>query len=122
MARDPKIVPITSAGEIGAGGFDPNRPSNLPSPLMPVRKQAVDFLKLSLTTLFDNADDSLFEMADRAGSNNEQTLFFEAMRAVRLQRHKITKDCCHGLMRELEALNQAAPTTSCRVRSYEWRW
>ncbi|PCC98450.1 DUF1631 domain-containing protein [Halopseudomonas pelagia] len=108
MARDPKIVPITSAGEIGAGGFDPNRPSNLPSPLMPVRKQAVDFIKLSLTTLFDNADDSLFEMADRAGSNNEQTLFFEAMRAVRLQRHKITKDCCHGLMRELEALNQDA--------------
>lgn len=108
MARDPKIVPITSAGEIGAGGFDPNRPSHLPSPLMPVRKQAVDFLKLSLTTLFDNADDSLFEMADRAGSNNEQTMFFEAMRAVRLQRHKITKDCCHGLMRELEALNQDA--------------
>lgn len=108
MARDPKIVSITSAGEADAGVFDPNRPSSLPSPLMPVRKQAVDFLKSCLTTLFDNADDSLFEMADRAGSNNEQTLFFEAMRAVRLQRHKITKDCCHGLMRELEALNQDA--------------
>lgn len=108
MARDPKIFSITAAGEAGASGFDPNRPSSLPSPLMPVRKQAVDFLKSSLTNLFDNADDSLFEMADRAGSNNEQTLFFEAMRAVRLQRHKITKDCCHGLMSELEALNQEA--------------
>ncbi|WP_339651368.1 DUF1631 domain-containing protein [Halopseudomonas pelagia] len=108
MARDRKIVPISSSADTAVASFDPNRPSHLPSPLMPVRKQAVDFLKSALTTLFDNADDSLFEMADRAGNNNEQTLFFEAMRAVRLQRHKITKDCCHGLMRELEALNQEA--------------
>ncbi|MFO7706443.1 MAG: DUF1631 domain-containing protein [Halopseudomonas sp.] len=108
MARDQKIVSITSSVDAGAGTFDPRRPSNLPSPLQPLRKQAVDFLKSSLTSLFDNADDSLFEMADRAGSNTEQTLFFEAMRAVRLQRHRITKECCHALLRELEALNQEA--------------
>lgn len=108
MARDPKIVSITSATETAAARFDPNRPSCLPAPMLPVRKQSVDFLRAALTALFDNADDSLFEMADRAGSNNEQALFFEAMRAVRLQRHRITKECCHGLMAELEALNQEA--------------
>ncbi|MEH6500567.1 MAG: DUF1631 domain-containing protein [Pseudoalteromonas distincta] len=109
MARDRKIVSISASGNTSGPSavpsFDPNRPSVLPAPLLPVRKQSVDFLKAALTTLFDNADDSLFEMADRAGSNSEQTLFFEAMRAVRLQRHKMTKDCSYGLMRELEALN-----------------
>lgn len=119
MARDHNIVPI-KPGDAGATPFDPNRPSALPSPLMPIRKQAVDYFKSSLTTLFDNADDSLFEMADRAGSNTEQTLFFEAMRAVRLQRHRITKDCCHGIMRELEALADARPPVSvATLHSFE---
>lgn len=108
MARDPKIVAISSA-EQAIDKFDPNRPSSLPSPLLPVRKLGLEFLKKSLTELFDNADDSLFEMADRAGSNTEQTLFFEAMRAVRLQRHNITKACCMAFMRELESLSQYTP-------------
>ncbi|MFN3581170.1 MAG: DUF1631 domain-containing protein [Pseudomonas sp.] len=114
MARDRKIIAI-AASEAGRTAFDPNRPSNLPAPLLPIKKLAVDFVKAGLTNLFDNADDSLFEMADRATSNTEQTLFFEAMRAVRLQRHQITKTCCNTLMEELEELNltsEAAKVTT----------
>lgn len=107
MARDPKIITFSSAaGPVNE--VDSDRSSILPAPLRALRKEAVVFIKTRLTTLFDNADDSLFEMADRATSNTEQTLFFEAMRAVRLQRHAITSSCCQRLVREMEALNAAS--------------
>lgn len=106
MARDPKIINFSGAGSANEAGAE--RPSFLPAPLQAVRQEAVAFIKAHLSTLFDNADDSLFEMADRAASNTEQTLFFEAMRAVRLQRHGITSSCCQRLVRELEALNDPA--------------
>ncbi|TKA88923.1 DUF1631 domain-containing protein, partial [Halopseudomonas bauzanensis] len=44
-----------------------------------------------LSELFDNADDTLFEKADRASSNADQSLFFDAMRLLRLQRHAMRK-------------------------------
>ncbi len=43
-----------------------------------------------LRHLFDGTDDALFEMADRAGGDSNQHLFFEAMRQVRLHRKEIT--------------------------------
>ena len=45
----------------------------------------------ALQALFDNADDTLFEMADRATSNAEQNAFFEAMRDLRLKRKNIER-------------------------------
>ncbi|TWI54358.1 uncharacterized protein DUF1631 [Pseudomonas duriflava] len=63
----------------------------IPAALMPVRDKAAQRLNAALQHLFDNADDALFEMADRATSNNEQNLFFEAMRDLRLKRKNIER-------------------------------
>ncbi len=50
------------------------------------------FLVLNLLkTFFDRADDSLFELADKAQSNQEQNLYFDSMREVRVQRRGIEK-------------------------------
>lgn len=40
---------------------------------------------------FDSVDDSLFELANNARSNNEQNRFFEAMREVRIKRKGVEK-------------------------------
>lgn len=112
MARDPKIISFSPAGQ--GSETDRERTSALPAPLRSVRKEAVAFIKARLSTLFDNADDSLFEMADRAASNSEQALFFEAMRAVRLQRHAITSNCCQQLGRNMEALNDGVSSVRSR--------
>lgn len=61
----------------------------LPAPLLKVRDNAVGQLKTLLRQLFDNADDALFELADKAGSNGEQAKYFDAMRELRLQRKQI---------------------------------
>ena len=46
-------------------------------------------LKLFLRTMFDSADDTLFKLSDKASSNEQQERFFNAMRAVRLQRRQM---------------------------------
>ena len=62
---------------------------SLPAPLAKVRDLAIGQLKTLLRQLFDNADDALFELADKAGSNGEQAKYFDSMREVRLQRKQI---------------------------------
>jgi hypothetical protein len=44
-----------------------------------------------LQAMFDQADDALFELADRASSNQEQNLYFESMRELRIKRRGIEK-------------------------------
>jgi len=83
-----KVVPLKAGPE--APGSSPL--ARLPVVLLQVRDRAAQQLKESLQTLFDNADDTLFEMADRARNNAEQNIFFEAMRDLRLKRKSIERN------------------------------
>ncbi|MCB1596008.1 MAG: DUF1631 family protein, partial [Xanthomonadales bacterium] len=46
-------------------------------------------IKSHLTVFFENTDDTLFNLAEKADSNQVQTLYFEAMRTVRVNRKNI---------------------------------
>lgn len=48
-------------------------------------------LKELLNTMFDNVDDCLFEYADKASNNQQQMVYFDAMREIRLQKQKMTE-------------------------------
>ncbi|UFQ98351.1 DUF1631 domain-containing protein [Pseudomonas wenzhouensis] len=78
----------------------------LPVALTQVRDKAAQQLKQSLQSLFDNADDTLFEMADRATSNAEQNAFFEAMRDLRLKRKNIERGFLQKVFESFANLNQ----------------
>lgn len=88
MQNDDKIVPLTKANADPAAHSSLAR---LPVVLLQVRDKAAQQLKDALQELFDNADDTLFEMADRAQNNSEQNTFFEAMRDLRLKRKSIER-------------------------------
>ena len=45
-----------------------------------------------LQNMFDGIDDSFFELANNARTNNEQNLFFEAMREIRIKRKTIENE------------------------------
>ena len=45
-----------------------------------------------LQSMFDGIDDSFFELANNARTNNEQNRFFEAMREIRIKRKNIESD------------------------------
>ncbi|MGY4533783.1 hypothetical protein ACVW0Y_002916 [Pseudomonas sp. TE3786] len=74
--------------------------------LIHVRDKAAQQLKQALQALFDNADDTLFEMADRATSNAEQNAFFEAMRDLRLKRKGIERGFLQKVFETFANLNQ----------------
>ena len=80
MQTDAKVVSLTKGTTQQSPTSSAGR---LPVALIQVRDKAAVQLKQTLQMLFDNADDTLFEMADRATSNAEQNAFFEAMRDLR---------------------------------------
>ncbi|MEH6358199.1 MAG: DUF1631 domain-containing protein [Pseudomonadales bacterium] len=58
----------------------------LPEPLKKVRAYATKLLNNMLVSMFDNTDDALFELADKAENNADQTMYFDSMREVRIKR------------------------------------
>ena len=88
MKTDAKVVRLNKVAPVQS----PTSPAGrLPVALIQLRDKAAQQLKQAMQALFDNADDTLFEMADRASSNSEQNAFFEAMRDLRLKRKTIER-------------------------------
>ncbi|WP_347904026.1 DUF1631 domain-containing protein [Pseudomonas purpurea] len=88
MHNDGNVVPLHKAATDQAS---PSPLARLPVILLQVRDKAAQQLRHGLQELFDNADDTLFEMADRAQNNVDQNTFFEAMRDLRLKRKSIER-------------------------------
>ena len=78
MAHDNKVVSFS--------GQKPPARFSLPAALVRLRDASGQSLKSVLARFFDRADDALFELADRAGTNLDQTVYFDAMRELRLRR------------------------------------
>jgi hypothetical protein len=87
MHKEGKVVPLVVA--IDRGGRMPL--PCLPVLLLQVRDKAVLQLRQGLQALFDNAGDTLFEMADKASERCDRSLYFEAMRDLRLKRKSIER-------------------------------
>ncbi|MCW3147191.1 DUF1631 domain-containing protein [Stutzerimonas stutzeri] len=103
MRTDAKVVHLNKA----APEHKPTSPAaKLPVALISVRDKAAQQLRQALQTLLDNADDSLFEIADRASSNTEQNAFFEAMRDLRMKRRTIERSFLQQLFEAFSTLNQ----------------
>jgi len=63
----------------------------LPTEIVRIRDTVVAGLGDLLQGAFDAIDDSLFELANNARSNNEQNRYFEAMREIRIKRKGVEK-------------------------------
>jgi hypothetical protein len=64
--------------------FSPVETANLVSDCTTL---AITQLKKLMQGMFDNVDDFLFDLADKAETNADQTLYFDAMREIRLQKN-----------------------------------
>ncbi|MCK7542869.1 DUF1631 domain-containing protein [Marinobacter bryozoorum] len=76
----------------GAGG-----PVSAPPEVSRIRDTVVAGLGDLLQGAFDAVDDSLFELANNARSNNEQNRYFEAMREIRIKRKGVEKQFQHSV-------------------------
>lgn len=78
MAQDSKVVSLKRSRPVDR--------FSMPPALIRLRDASGKSLKQVLSEFFDNADDALFNMADKAGSNADQAAYFDAMRELRLRR------------------------------------
>ncbi|MFV1984661.1 MAG: DUF1631 family protein, partial [Thiohalomonadales bacterium] len=83
MSADNKIVSIHSMIA------ENNKPFNATEVIEVCRKIMNKRLKVLVHNLFDNTDDALFELADKAETNSIQCQYFDSMRVVRFQRQEI---------------------------------
>lgn len=60
--------------------------ARMPASFVEAKDTGKQALRPLLQALFDNIDDALFELADRAEHNTEQNMYFESMREVRIKR------------------------------------
>lgn len=105
---EPKIVGIHGGRTISDSNAKP-----LPKLLAQVRDNYRSALQGLLRQLFDSADDALFEMADKAGTNGDQALYFDAMRELRLQKKHIANQVVKDLIQGFNELG----TTNVRPQS-----
>ncbi len=65
---------------------DENRRLSVPEVLKSGKRIADKRLHALLDTMFNNADDCLFEYADKAANNEQQTTYMDAMRELRIKK------------------------------------
>lgn len=118
MSKDHKVVSLASLGNARLPKESTSR-GLLYAPLTAVRDRALTFLRVGLSELFDNVDDTLFEKADRAASNTDQSMFFDAMRLLRLQRHTVEKSCCDGLDEQFNLLQYGRRPAAAMQASFD---
>lgn len=80
--RHGKVIPLNTNPKSARPGYLVDESRNI----------ALKYLPALLQRMLDNADDILFELADKAESNQEQTSYFDAMRELRLARGGLEKD------------------------------
>lgn len=74
----------------------------------PLLEKVADLSRIGLSRLlssfFDNIDDALFELADRSRSDNDQQIYFESMRELRLARPNVERTFIDELIAKTLAL------------------
>lgn len=104
MAQDNKVVSLKSQKL-------PDRFS-LPGSLVRLRDVSGQSLKAVMSGFFDKADDALFELADKAGTNQDQTAYFDAMRELRLRRKNMTVSVLQYVSRAFNEIGSFRPGVS----------
>ncbi|WP_323752770.1 DUF1631 domain-containing protein [Marinobacter sp.] len=107
MTQHSKVVHL--GGQKSVGKF------SLPVALMRLRDTSGQSLKAVLAGFFDEADDSLFALADRAGSNQDQTSYFDAMRELRLRRKSMTVSILQYISQAFNELGRFNPAQKGEV-------
>lgn len=82
----------------------------LPQPVLALQGRARTYLATCLNAMFDQVDDTFFDLADRADNNRQQTLYFDAMRLIRMERKNIEHHFFRALTQGFQSLGNSRDT------------
>ncbi|TYC53272.1 DUF1631 domain-containing protein [Marinobacter sp. BW6] len=99
---------------VSFSGRKPSARFSLPAALVRLRDASGQSLKSVLASFFDRADDALFELADRAGSNLDQTAYFDAMRELRLRRKAMAVSILQYVSQAFNEIGKFQPQQEAR--------
>ncbi|WP_166252597.1 DUF1631 domain-containing protein [Marinobacter salicampi] len=102
MSQNNKVVSLNKVPQ-GVDRFA------MPAALVRLRDASGQSLRTLLSEFFDGSDDALFNMADKAGSNQEQTAYFDAMRELRLRRKHMSLSVLQWVSRAFNELGRFEP-------------
>ncbi|AUM14113.1 DUF1631 domain-containing protein [Ketobacter alkanivorans] len=85
-------VPAAASGSTTMQNDKPQSNNGLPSVLMKARRAALEELHQLLGDVFDKADDTFFEYAEKAGNDKDKDVYIETMRQLRLNRKEIERN------------------------------
>lgn len=88
------------------------RPERRGSLLINIQSRVLANLSDLIKALFNYTDDAFFELAENAHSNNEQNLYFEAMRELRLHAHDVDARFRELMAAEFDRLQNREPEAS----------
>ncbi|GAA3910106.1 DUF1631 domain-containing protein [Litoribacillus peritrichatus] len=104
MSPQKKVVSINSGGQTQVKG--------LSVPVKAFCDLSEKELKMLLRAMFDSADDTLFKLSDKASSNEQQERYFNAMRAVRLQRRQMEAKFFEGFKNSVKEMSSGVAISS----------
>ncbi len=81
MSKDNEYLKVAASA--------PNSLAQLPPLVRQIKDNALVVLLNCLDDLFSGCDDLFFDLSSRADSNNEQNLYFESMRELRVKKHGV---------------------------------
>lgn len=85
--------------------------ARLPNVVQSVREAAQRVLAQRLKQYFERADDSLFDLADKAANNEEQNVYFDSMREVRVRRFSIETNFTSAIDEAFASIAQVSSTS-----------
>lgn len=103
MVHDRKVVSISGRQSPEQGA------PQLPPALVRLRDTSGRTLRTVMADVFERADDTLFELADKAASNKDQTAYFDAMRELRLRRSAMVVSVLQYVSRAFNEIGQFSP-------------
>lgn len=90
----------------------------LPPVYQSVKNLAQKHIGTLISSLFDNTDDALFELADKSRSDQQQDMYFDSMRHIRLHRKTIEKKFLTQFAANFEKLLTSADTFEAASKDY----
>ncbi len=104
MSQGSKIVQLDSH----RGNQNADKGVKLPAPLVKLRDRCGEHLRKLMVRLFDQMDDTYFDLADQAANNTEQSGYFDAMRELRLKKSRVTSLLIQGYTSDFQFNDAAA--------------